>query len=1176
MPKPLFRVKRYAHQKYKFLARAKVQGKWKRSYFATEREAIAFADEQNAKAEIYLGSLAAAPGGAKVPEPATSALPELIPSIESHSDLSRLVTPTYTGPHIQRYFGDHWSMHLPFAYELMRELKPGVFVELGVWKGESYFTFCQSAADHMLRTRCYGIDTWRGDVHMGEHDPEIAVEVARYNWRYSSFSELKIMTFMEALADFPDNSIDLLHIDGAHTYQDVKRDFESWLPKLAPDGIILFHDVMVRDYGCGVWKLWDEIARPKTSFHFEFGYGLGVWKKRPVSRRDPPLLRRLFSANREEKKQLNEHYAAAAAALALWRTAGPDAGRNAVRPFRIQLFADQGDGFSEASSIMAVLSPQGPQVIRFDNIQNLRPGTDSRLRIDPVDHPALVNISSVRIIREADKAVIYSAERKADFEQIKTSAGLLKLVMAESLFLIALHADPQIFLPSIDVSAVGACRLEIVLQAIAIPKSLISSGREAVEAAAAAWAQADATGDAQVILEGNSRLEDAQARVVALENEESNWRNRIAALQELADASQQALRQATEQCILKDAKINTLRAALTKAHTQRERTAAEAKQERSKVRDHAQRIESLHAALKNAIEQARTDAAHSTAALEQQILENEQLRSQLESKTQGIADLEEQIANLNVGVDAARSQWNQVSAELRATRFENAELQSKIELNAQQAEVLQSSQRELRHCLEETEREAARLTGVVSLQRSANTGLERNQALLQRRLDDVSRSLVSAGKEIKRGDSECPSLVDLISEDIRRIARPSLAWRLAGVLGILRLAPASAPRTVAERRALANDLNAGLRSICLTMSSSSSMPGEAAAEVQRLMQLHRQTPQLVQSLKVTRLIRGKDPVWKIVHWARRIQKKPEVKHPAFALLDAAWYLGAYPDVAAAGVDPARHYFAFGVLEGRNPNPVFDSCWYSARNQLGTSAQLNPVEHYWDVGARTGLNPSPLFDGDWYLTVNPDVATTRLNPLLHYLTYGAAEGRNPHPLFDLGWYLIQAPEARGLNPIEHYLKWGGRHGLSPHPLFDPDWYLRENGNVRDAQTNAFVHYLEFGAAEARNPHPLFNVDWYLEQIGNVPEALANPLRHYVLVGARERRSPTPLFDPEFYAEQYPDAADCADLLKHYLLFGWRRGLRPSPSFDARRYVRLHPEVAQRGLEPLTHSVLHSEQ
>src|SRR6185503_10658258 len=183
------------------------------------------------------------------PAPPRPAIPaELAPGIPSLKtvDFSHLEHPVYLGPRIERYIGDSWCMHLPFAYDLMRELAPEVFVELGVKQGESYFAFCQSAADHKINVRCYGVDSWLGDVQTGNLDPEIQHEVARYNWLYSSFSELKVMLFAEAVGDFADESIDLLHIDGTHTYADVKSDFEAWLPKLSPEGVILFHDVVVR------------------------------------------------------------------------------------------------------------------------------------------------------------------------------------------------------------------------------------------------------------------------------------------------------------------------------------------------------------------------------------------------------------------------------------------------------------------------------------------------------------------------------------------------------------------------------------------------------------------------------------------------------------------------------------------------------------------------------------------------------------------------------------------------------------------------------------------------------------------------------------------------------------------------------------------------------------------
>src|SRR4029077_18541764 len=48
---PTFRIKPYAHPKYKFVVRAKLAGKWKRSYFRSEAEAAAYAGKQNASLE---------------------------------------------------------------------------------------------------------------------------------------------------------------------------------------------------------------------------------------------------------------------------------------------------------------------------------------------------------------------------------------------------------------------------------------------------------------------------------------------------------------------------------------------------------------------------------------------------------------------------------------------------------------------------------------------------------------------------------------------------------------------------------------------------------------------------------------------------------------------------------------------------------------------------------------------------------------------------------------------------------------------------------------------------------------------------------------------------------------------------------------------------------------------
>ena len=44
---------------------------------------------------------------------------------------------------------------------------------------------------------------------------------------------------------------------------------------------------------------------------------------------------------------------------------------------------------------------------------------------------------------------------------------------------------------------------------------------------------------------------------------------------------------------------------------------------------------------------------------------------------------------------------------------------------------------------------------------------------------------------------------------------------------------------------------------------------------------------------------------------------------ASSAFDARWYLATYPDVAAAGADPALHYLRRGAAEGRAPLPVAD-------------------------------------------------------------------------------------------------------------------------------------------------------------------------------------------------------------------------------------------------------------
>jgi GT2 family glycosyltransferase len=170
-----------------------------------------------------------------------------------------------------------WADHAPFAFWLMERCRPRTLVELGTHGGYSYFAFCQAVKTGNLPTQCYAVDTWRGDEHTGFYDEAFFQRVSDYNEaNYAAFSRLVRTTFDEAVKHFSDGSIDLLHIDGLHFYEDVKHDFETWRPKLSKRAIVLFHDTNVRERNFGAFQLWEELRNDYPSFEFLHGHGLGV------------------------------------------------------------------------------------------------------------------------------------------------------------------------------------------------------------------------------------------------------------------------------------------------------------------------------------------------------------------------------------------------------------------------------------------------------------------------------------------------------------------------------------------------------------------------------------------------------------------------------------------------------------------------------------------------------------------------------------------------------------------------------------------------------------------------------------------------------------------------------------------------------------------------------------
>jgi hypothetical protein len=178
-----------------------------------------------------------------------------------------------------------WIGHIPFAFELVKRLKPRTIVELGTYSGSSFAAFCQAVSALEHDAKCFGVDLWEGDIHMGKFDEGIYLDISEYIKKaYPNIGILIRSRFDEAVSGFEDGSIDILHIDGTHTYEAVSSDFHTWFPKVSSKrGVILFHDINVTHENAGpaaerfgVRRFFDSIKGRYPHIEFEHCYGLGV------------------------------------------------------------------------------------------------------------------------------------------------------------------------------------------------------------------------------------------------------------------------------------------------------------------------------------------------------------------------------------------------------------------------------------------------------------------------------------------------------------------------------------------------------------------------------------------------------------------------------------------------------------------------------------------------------------------------------------------------------------------------------------------------------------------------------------------------------------------------------------------------------------------------------------
>lgn len=159
-----------------------------------------------------------------------------------------------------------WVGHKDFAIWLVEYLKPKVTVDLGVDYGFSLFCLATPRIGTV-----YGIDSFEFDKHSGDHPDNYNV-VMEFKEKHNFDNVVIIKGWFGEIAKLWSKPIDILHIDGLHTYEAITEDWNNWAKFVDDNGVIIMHDVI--SFPNSIGKFFNEINLPKMFFVESAGLGI--------------------------------------------------------------------------------------------------------------------------------------------------------------------------------------------------------------------------------------------------------------------------------------------------------------------------------------------------------------------------------------------------------------------------------------------------------------------------------------------------------------------------------------------------------------------------------------------------------------------------------------------------------------------------------------------------------------------------------------------------------------------------------------------------------------------------------------------------------------------------------------------------------------------------------------
>ena len=151
-------------------------------------------------------------------------------------------------------------------YRLARRVPSGAAIaEIGRFKGGTTLMLASALPA--------GAELWSYDLHVAIRadmsGPQLDAELRTALDRYGLLDRVHLVVGDSRTADAPPRPCALVFVDGDHTYEGARADYERWRELIAPGGDILFHDAVdVGGYGNhypGIARLVGEIERGDPS-----------------------------------------------------------------------------------------------------------------------------------------------------------------------------------------------------------------------------------------------------------------------------------------------------------------------------------------------------------------------------------------------------------------------------------------------------------------------------------------------------------------------------------------------------------------------------------------------------------------------------------------------------------------------------------------------------------------------------------------------------------------------------------------------------------------------------------------------------------------------------------------------------------------------------------------------